>query len=107
MSLHHITQRLWSHLPKSDKLLQEKIGTLSLAGAGLPRDNDALLLFLVQHVVVGVVCHGEDVGRVLTLHHPSVLTRLLPGEEGRKTVLDDIKKWRKSMLAVCKAEKIG
>ena len=47
------------------QVLQDQLGGLRLPGAGLARDDDALVLPRAAHQRVAVVADGEDVGREL------------------------------------------
>lgn len=64
-------------LAHGDQLLEEKVRRLRLARATFSRDDDTLALLLMQHRVIGSVCHGVDVRRVLRLGSVSVQLRVL------------------------------
>ena len=66
--------------------LEDEFGALRFAGARLAGDYDALVVLVAQHVVVGVVADGEDVGRQLADLLVAVLFDLLGCVDGEDLV---------------------
>jgi hypothetical protein len=53
------------YFSQKDELLEQKVGALCFASAALATDDDRLVLALVKKGLVGGICHGENVRRIL------------------------------------------
>jgi hypothetical protein len=54
--------------PKRPTLLSHGVFHTSLSGSGFTTDDDALILLVCVHIIVGALRNGENMGRDLCSH---------------------------------------